>query len=150
MTIVALLAVLGGCERRAAPLAAPTIYYGQDICSKCSMIISEDRYAASIGIRKDGRTEYFIFDDLGEMLAFSLPPHDEVRRWVYDAGTLAVLDAEAAVYVRSPDLRTPMATGVAAYATRDDANAVAEEYDGNVMDLAALLADDPGAPIGRR
>ncbi|MCP4068002.1 MAG: hypothetical protein GY741_06945, partial [Phycisphaeraceae bacterium] len=46
-----------GCGRDEDPLGPPTIHLGEDMCSICSMIISDRRYAGAIVMRRDGRVE---------------------------------------------------------------------------------------------
>ena len=43
MTVAA--AMLVGCKRPAEEITAPRMHFGQDVCAKCSMIISDDRFA---------------------------------------------------------------------------------------------------------
>lgn len=139
------LAVTTGCERAPRPLAPPVVHYGQDMCAVCSMIVSEERFAGAVALRRGKRIEHFFFDDIGEMLAEYAPPeHEEIAWYVHDADTLAWLDASEAWYVRSEDLRTPMATGVAAYATRAAAETARETHGGTVLDFAALRRPDGG------
>ncbi|MCA9291976.1 MAG: nitrous oxide reductase accessory protein NosL [Phycisphaerales bacterium] len=137
MTAVVVLA-LTGCDRPAEEITAPRVHYGQDVCAECSMIISDDRFAGAIGLRRDGRIVHLLFDDVGEMLAFDPGPNDGIRWFATDASTSAWLDAEAAVFLRSEKLMTPMGTGVGAYATRDAAERARTEYGGEILAFDAF------------
>jgi copper chaperone NosL len=131
-------ATLAGCERPAEEITAPRMHFGQDVCAKCSMIISDERFAGAIGLRHDGRVEYLLFDDVGEMLEFSPGSHEEIRWFATDGSTREWLDAEHAVFLRSDELMTPMGTGVGAYATRDAAMKVQKEHGGELLSFGDL------------
>jgi copper chaperone NosL len=107
---------LSACSR-APNLDPPELRVGQDTCHECGMIISDARHAAAILATRDGLEETYLFDDTGEMLDFQPPAGAAVdRRFVHDFATGQWIDAAAARFVKSPALRTPMGTGVVAYA----------------------------------
>ena len=91
--------VLAGCGGEQADAAAPPeITYGRDVCSRCGMIISEERYAAGL-VAGDGTAA--LFDDLGEMLQSVREEGLQGRRaWVHDWARWEWIDATSAVYVR--------------------------------------------------
>ena len=93
----------------------PDIAYGRDTCEMCGMIISEARFAAAV-LLEDGRA--LKFDDTGEMFAYHHKHPDlKVRAWfVHDYRTEEWTRGEPAFYVISQDVRSPMGTGVAAFA----------------------------------
>lgn len=62
--LVAALGACGGAESYDKP---PEILYGQDVCSNCNMIISEENYASAYWTTNG---EARRFDDMGEMLAY--------------------------------------------------------------------------------
>jgi copper chaperone NosL len=138
LTLVVVVFGLTGCDRAADEISAPTVHYGQDVCAECSMIISDDRFAGAIGLRRDGRIVHLLFDDIGEMLAFDPGPHDGIRWFATDATTSAWLDAETAVFLRGETLMTPMGTGVGAYATREAAEKARTEYGGEILAFDAF------------
>ncbi|MCA9241648.1 MAG: nitrous oxide reductase accessory protein NosL [Planctomycetales bacterium] len=105
------------------------------------MIISDERFAGAIGLRRNGRVEHLLFDDVGEMLGFDPGEYDEIRWYATDAVTREWLDAETAVFLHSDELRTPMHTGVGVYSTRDAAVAAQQEYGGEILSFADLRAD---------
>lgn len=135
---LSLLAAACGGRDTTGPIPPPTFYFGEDLCAECSMIISEQRFAGAIGLRKGGRVEHLLFDDIGEMFEFELPPHDAVTYFVHDLETSACIDASAALFVRSQTLRTPMGTGVAAFALEAAREATLAEYPGEKLTLAQL------------
>lgn len=90
----------------------------------------------------DERVE-LLFDDIGEMLNFSLPQHSDVRFWVRDMNTKTWLDATTAFFVVNSELHTPMGTGVAALSSRDAADAVAVAQKGKVVGFEQARANRP-------
>ena len=116
--------VLAGCGGEQADAAAPPeITYGRDVCSRCGMIISEERYAAGL-VAGDGTAA--LFDDLGEMLQSVREEGLQGRRaWVHDWTGREWIDATSAVYVRGEQETTPMASGMVAFAARQDAEGYA-------------------------
>jgi len=40
--------LLGACGGRQGALQPPEIYYGQDTCARCGMLISDPRFAAAL------------------------------------------------------------------------------------------------------
>lgn len=131
-----LTGILAACrsERRLEP---PEIRYGRDVCVECGMIISDPRFAAAAATR-DGKT--YIFDDIGDLLVYQQKHNPEwAAIWVNDFESQTWLEAEDAWYVRSPELRTPMDWGLAAFATEEAAKRRAQELGGEVLRGSELL-----------
>jgi len=104
------------------------------------MIVSEASFAAAAVVPADGRREDRIFDDLGCLFAWEAGGDRTVTaRWTgtQDAGWVR---AESAWYVRSPDIRSPMGSGVAAYSSRAAAERAAGEKKGTLLDWNAVRA----------
>ena len=144
--IVALAILLGsllqlscGPANSTGPIPTPKFVFGEDLCDECSMIISEQRFAGAIGLRLRGRVKHLLFDDIGEMANFELPPHDEVRYFVHDMLTSDCLPAEEALYARAKTLRTPMGTGVAAFRSASDRDLTLEQFPGDKLTWEQLL-----------
>lgn len=142
---VLLIACLGlvviGCQSEVNLDEPPEIVYGEDVCDRCNMIISEARYAASY-VTPQG--EVRLFDDIGGMVAHHHEAPEEVAvYWVHDYETGEWLKANEAFYVMGSDLITPMGFGIVACATRAEAEAMAAEHEGAmVMDFETLLAKE--------
>lgn len=129
--------LLVGCGGSDGAEQPPAIAYGQDICSRCGMIISEERHAAGL---VDASGEQDVFDDAGEMVAFVQEEGLGDRRvWVHDFESLEWIDGTTAYYVASPDTTTPMATGLVAFATREAAEAYSSQHAGTVMTWDEVL-----------
>lgn len=124
----ALLFGCGGAESLDEP---PEILYGQDVCSNCNMIISEENYASAYWTA-DGEARRF--DDMGEMLQFmNSNPEERASTWVHDVNTGIWLRAEDAWIVLKAGLMTPMGTGVVAVANEEDARALAFDQEGSLV-----------------
>jgi len=145
----------GACSRGGSD-APPEIHFGQDVCAACTMIVSEQRFAAAI-VPDDGRGDPLAFDDIGCLLAWERrhPDAPVLARWVHDHEGPDWLRAESAWYVRSPELRSPMGSGVVAVADDVAARGLSEERDGSAMDWSALRTEAterglvrPPAPAG--
>lgn len=148
----AMLALVTACQKPADALAPPAIVYGEDVCDQCNMVISEERFAAATLVDEDGIPAPRRFDDIGDMLAYHADhPELRVRRWwVHDYDSREWLDAAAATYVRTPNLRTPMGHGIAAFAAAAAAKAFAASEAGTVITWAQLAKETGAAatPLG--
>lgn len=133
------LVALAGCGSEPAN-APPEVLYGESSCAECGMIVNDERYATATIIEGDRGPEPRVFDDFNCQINFEADGAVPVviSRWVHDHESRAWLPAESAHYVRSPRLRTPMASGVAAFAEPDDAKRVASELEGEALTVAEL------------
>jgi len=122
----------GGGDLGPAPIA-----YGEDACDLCRMIISEAPYAAEARFGPDKIEKYDDIGCLGERLWNSRAP---TEMWVADhaTGTLKALDSVALVHVK--DLKTPMASGVAAFADRSEAESFRARHRGRFVGLEDVKA----------
>lgn len=138
--IFVLLLILTACAGDVPTDQPPEIRYGEDPCDECHMLIQDKRFAAAY-ITEDGQS--YRFDDIGDML-LHIQKHTPrtASAWVHDYDTEEWLRAEEAIYVHAPELHTPMGYGLAAFTTRERAEAFAAEHDGMVMTFEALRATD--------
>ena len=127
--IVMFVLVLASCgNAKLEPVAIEE----SDMCNFCRMSISEKRYAAEL-IDKDG--EVFKFDDIGCMANFIKQKKPEVRAsFVMDYDHREWLKGEEAFYVRSPQFKTPMSGGIAAF--KDESKA--KLFQGTTLRFAEL------------
>ena len=129
--VAAWVMLLLGCGGGVTYDEPPEILYGQDVCSNCNMIISEENYASAYWT-VDGEARRF--DDMGEMLKYmNSNPEERASTWVHDVNTAAWLRAEDAWIVMNAGLMTPMGTGVVAVANEEEARALAFEQDGAMV-----------------
>lgn len=122
-------------------LAPPQVLYGQHECEHCRMIISDERFAAGMIIdRANGSRASLAFDDVNCMFDYE---HEcegctVLARYVHDVNTRQWLDASTAAYMHSDSLETPMASGIAAAATREALHDLQRQHNGEFIEFAAL------------
>ena len=142
---LALGAALAASRAWADPRA---LNVGVDACPFCNMPVVDGRFAAE-AVTEGGRT--LVYDAIECLLDHEAghgPPPPQVReRWLADRvassrTTVAWLDAQQAVLLHHPRLRTPMGGGLAAFATEEEALAFASD---NRLSDARLLAWDEAA-----
>ncbi len=140
------IAACGGSQANGEP-TPPTIHYGEDIGEYCNMIISEKRYAAGY-ITSDGQEH--IFDDVGDMILNHLKKQDDITAFfVHDHNSQRWIRAETAYFSLSPDLPTPMLSGLAAFTTLETAESFAAELNGTTLTFDELLTyyrENPPSP----
>ncbi|MDR7544841.1 MAG: hypothetical protein QN120_11405 [Armatimonadota bacterium] len=132
-------ALLGRAPVEVGP---PTIRYGRDRCDACGMIISDPRYAAAAWSGASASR----YDDIGCLIGRmgQALASGKAAAYVHDASSQEWLEAESAVFVRSPAVHTPMASGIAAYATGEVA---ARAHPGaELLTFQALLGTGGRAP----
>ena len=101
------------------------------------MLISDAKFAAAT-VEEDGTARKF--DDIGDLVAYYAPA-DKVRvkaYFVHDYPSEKWLRAEQAFFIVSPQIQTPMAHGIAAYADRAAAETAAQKYGVKVMTFDEL------------
>jgi copper chaperone NosL len=141
---------LGGCGG-AEDAGPPTVRYGHDLCAECNMILSDERFAASTVVQGPRGRTALLFDDYNCQANHAAKHPDLVvlERWAHDHATRAWIPAEHAFFVHSEQIRSPMASRLAAFAEASDAQAAAAELDGRVLGFesvaSALEAGAPGA-----
>lgn len=110
-----LLAVLfAACGDK--PQTGPVeVHYGEDVCERCRMIISDPRFAAQY-VTKKGEAKKF--DDIGCLAAeLKTDGGEDIASGIYVADFAAGgwIDARKAHYLKSVDIASPMGYGIAAF-----------------------------------
>lgn len=131
-----LLLVLNGCKVEPTPFQ-----YGKDVCDDCQMAIVEPHFGGQV-ITKKGRT--FKFDDARCLLNFikkeKVKSENIAQAVMVDyENDRRFLDVKTASFVQSPQLKSPMNGNMAAFATRDKAEATAKKTTGDVKTWQDLL-----------
>ena len=149
--LTVLLAVACGAPA-ISPESPPEIVYGEDVCDHCGMIINEERFAAGAVIDTGGgRLEQRAFDDIGDLFAYAQVLKTQagdsqasdatpqiVTYFVHDYRSLEWVDARAAYFVAADASRTPMGSGLVAFASLEDAEAQAQSWNATVLDFDAV------------
>jgi copper chaperone NosL len=130
-------AALVGCGGSAGADDPPKISYGKDTCTRCRMIVSEERQAAGL-VAKNG--DKAIFDDTGEMIAAVQEEGLNDRRvWVHDYRSEDWIDGTTAFFVVSADVMTPMGTGVVAFKEQAPAAEFAASHGTTALSWSQVL-----------
>ena len=125
----------------ARPAGPPAIVVDRTACSHCGMLISEPLYAAAYQARG---AEARVFDDIGCLRAAARAETGPLTYWFHDAEDRAWIDGSAAVFVASPEIRTPMGGGLVAYRDRTAAERAAAARHGRVIHSVTDLVSDKG------
>jgi copper chaperone NosL len=128
--------LLAGCGRAEIK---PVDIVAEDMCALCKMAISEKQYAAEF-ITHDG--EPLKFDDIGCMVRYlegQQNKDDIAAYFVVDFDSREWVRAEAAHYIRSSELQTPMSGGIVAFKDQSKMEAAAAQYQGDRLRFSDLL-----------
>jgi copper chaperone NosL len=138
-TVAALMCILilSGCSVSPEP-----IVYGKDGCHACKMTMMDNKFGCEI-VTKKGKI--YKFDDVNCMNRFSrsgeVAPENIAFEMVADfANPGNLIDAKTAIYVRSPEIKSPMGSNIAAFSRKEDIKQVRPEW----LDLT-LSRNDLGA-----
>lgn len=113
--IVVLLSILS-CSVEPEPLQ-----YGQDACHTCKMTLMDRKFGAELVTDKG---KVFKFDDINCMLTYyhssDVDPSSFAHRLVVDFSQPGkLIEAPHAFYLKSPGIKSPMASQVAAFEKKE-------------------------------
>lgn len=96
------------------------IHYGEDVCERCKMIISEKSFAAQYLLpRRESRK----FDDFGCLVEHLRENENDLKNlgsvYVVDFGSGDWIDGKKAFYFQSGDVNTPMGYGIIAFGSKE-------------------------------
>lgn len=128
------LLTLTSCGSHSAD-GPPAVMLDEDVCAFCNMIISDERSATASLIQGPRGPEARLFDDFNCQVLFEQDNPDQrvIVRWSHDYGNATWLKTETAHFLSSDELRTPMASEIAAYERLGDAQRAQEELGGEVL-----------------
>ena len=135
LVVVVLMAVSAACASGPRP-----VRLGEDHCAMCRMQVADGRFATEL---VTPRGKVLVFDSVEclvrYMAASSGGPSAAGHAWVtdYDSPS-SLLDAAAAYYAESDELRSPMGLGVAAFATADARDRAAARLNGRALGWPAV------------
>lgn len=109
-----------GCTVEPEPLA-----YGIDLCYTCKMTLMDEKFGAEI-VTKKGKV--YKFDDVNCMLGFyhtDVEPKENIAHLLVVNFTKPTqfIDATNSWYLKSDSIRSPMASGIAAFASQEEYSA---------------------------
>lgn len=126
------------------------IHLGSEECSHCRMIITDRQFAAQ-ALNTRGRA--YNFDAIECMAEWvqageAVPAADIHSLWVSDfTDSESWIAAEAAVFLHSDEIRSPMGMGLSAHASAESAQRYQAELGGELLSWAKVLervGDHPG------
>ncbi|MEJ5339807.1 MAG: nitrous oxide reductase accessory protein NosL [Aquificaceae bacterium] len=113
------------------------IKLGEDVCEYCKMVIADERFAAEV-ITKKGKV--YKFDAIECMVGYFNENEEDIKK-AYVVNFLnpkEFIPAEEAVYVRSPDIRSPMGMNLSAYRSEEEARKMLEGKQGEILRWSPL------------
>lgn len=129
---------LQGCSVKPEPLR-----YGEDACHACRMTLMDTKFGAEV-VSVKGKV--FKFDDMNCMVNFlnsgTLTERDVAYRLVVDYTVPEkLIAAENAYYVKSDEIRSPMASHIAAFENRQDMDGHKKTWDGIYLTWGELVTE---------
>jgi copper chaperone NosL len=137
--VASLIISLLSCSGKPEPFT-----YGSDICADCSMTIMDPKFGAEI-VTKKGRV--YKFDDAHCVIEFTkgnkIQPADIAQTVFIDyENNKNFLDVQSALFVVSPQLKSPMNSNAAAFSSKASADKIAAQTNGEVMNWEQLQNHD--------
>ena len=136
LTLLILLFV--SCSADPQPLQ-----YGKDACHTCKMTLVDKKFGAEL-VTKKGKV--YKFDDVNCMINFYNSGYEEfgniAHRLVIDfANPEKLIDAQHAFFAKTDQIRTPMASGVAAFGSEDDYKKFNKKWKGTALSWGELVTE---------
>ena len=121
------------------------IHFGEDACERCHMLITDPRFVGQL-VTRSGAVHNF--DDVGCLAAFvasGAVPSDQVKDVLVHSYVTSdsMLDAAGALYLRSNELRTPMASHLAAVRPGREADSVRSVMGGTLLSWREVRTGTP-------
>jgi len=134
LTILLLLFLIISCKNDSETKPIE-IFYGQDICERCKMIISEKDYSAQYILPRGKEKK---FDDIGCMIHYMFEENnkgDEILTiYVRDYNSKDWINGQKAFYVWSEKIMTPMGHGIVALKDSESAESLARLKGGKMLE----------------
>lgn len=142
LVIATAVLAVPGCGREDAG-GPPTIVLGDSVCNECGMIVSDERFATATIVQGQRGPEPRVFDDFNCQYNYERAHAGEavITRWSHGYLSSVWIPTEGAIFLRSPGLRTPMGSGVAAFGTRAEAEQTKRDLEGDQSEGPAGTPD---------
>ena len=126
-----------GCKPGKQPLN-----FGTDACAYCKMILMDPGFGGEV-ITEKGKV--YKFDDVSCMVTY-INDMDPSRETIGDAFVIdhghpgSLIPAEAAFFLRSDKVKSPMASGIAAFSTAHDRYEQQQQWQGAELTWSEIKA----------
>jgi copper chaperone NosL len=122
--------VVFACSVKPEPLK-----FGIDACYTCKMTLMDNKFGAELVTRKG---KVYKFDDINCMLNFYHSEYESTEDFTHIlvidfANPETFIDAQHALYIKSANIRTPMASGIAAFENEESLKPYLKEWKGILM-----------------
>ena len=126
--------LIPGCENQTA-VGPPAVLLGDSVCRQCNMILSDERWATAMIVEGPRGPEPRLFDDFNCQVNYEVenPELVVLARWSHSYATRRWIHTEEAGFLLSPNLRTPMGSQVAAFASPSELENAKAELAGEAM-----------------
>ncbi len=136
LVVVLIISLFYGCK-----VEPELLVFGKDACYTCKMTLMDPKFGAEI-VTKKGKI--YKFDDVNCLLEFHSsgeePEENMAYRLVIDfANPETFIDATNSYYVKSDSIRSPMASGIAAFGNEKDFNRIRKKYNGILMSWGEIV-----------
>ena len=120
------------CILLACTVEPEALQYGNDGCHHCKMTLMDKKFGAELVTSKG---KIYKFDDVNCMLTFynsnEVPPEDFSHKLVVDFSQPAkLIDAANAFYLKSTEIKSPMASQVAAFEKKESMDDAKRQLNG--------------------
>ncbi len=117
------------------------INFGEDNCTHCRMMITDEKYGAELVTDKGKIYKYDSVECLLEQLHKQTFREEQIASmWVIDfSNPRTLIDAKTAYYTQNDDFRSPMGLNVQAFQTEEDFNKFFNENGGEKLTWPDLM-----------
>lgn len=123
------LIILLSCSKDISPLE-----YGKDQCDHCRMTLTDRKYGAEIITKKGKTIKFDAVECMINYLKEIKTGETDIEKYLVinlpDPGTLT--DAVNAVYLISPELRSPMGENISSFADKNSSEKYLKDFGGSV------------------
>lgn len=136
--IILLIIITFSCS-----VAPESLQYGHDACYTCKMTLMDTKFGAEI-VTKKGKV--YKFDDINCLINFHNSGHeleeDMAYRLVVDfSNPEKLIDAREAFYIKSNQVKSPMASQIASFEKKEQADLNKKKWQGIWLSWGELVTE---------
>ncbi|MEX0929559.1 MAG: nitrous oxide reductase accessory protein NosL, partial [Balneolales bacterium] len=129
LPFIILLAVVHACKPE-----RQEIFYGEEECAHCSMIISNPQYSSQLLTVKGRHYNFDAIECLSAFIESGNMKQEEIHSlWVRGFNDEEWVPAEQAHFLKSRNLVSPMSLNISAYCHRDAAEEYQRNHSGEIL-----------------